>query len=377
MYEEPAIFYGEARYREYKRRQRVRFSEIEVLDALTAVSDAMAMAPDIVEEAEADHRAQFSNLLASWGKDTEVLGTEPYLDEVRANFAYQYVRGMTKLFERLERLLPGQQRKAMMPQRKAFTRQEPLLVQVERRILHEALGVQRRMQRNLDARRQREAGVLAYIWRSSDDEQVRDVHAFYDDRVFSWDDPPPGGHPGVAYGCRCVAEPLPPSVPAPPRPDPLPTEDALREQVRDLGLSLATLGVGRALWVGVPAALDGIRTLSRNAAQRLRGYRDERLARQTSRRLQDILMPNGRFIGRKGDGARIREVKGDEFSARKLYDELSTNGRAFKPKSYKGSEGRNLPNGDWVGFRPKSKSGPPAIDLKVQGINIRKIHFVE
>ncbi len=64
----------------------------------------------------------------------------------------------------------------------------------------------------------------------------------------------------MAYGCRCVAELLPPGVPAPPRPDPLPTEEELREQVRDLGLTLATLGVGRALWVGVPAALNGIRT---------------------------------------------------------------------------------------------------------------------
>lgn len=37
---------------------------------------------------------------------------------------------------------------------------------------------------------------------------VRDSHAAYDDRVFRWDDPPPGGHPGQAHNCRCWSEPI-------------------------------------------------------------------------------------------------------------------------------------------------------------------------
>lgn len=47
-----------------------------------------------------------------------------------------------------------------------------------------------------------------YIWRSRDDAQVRDSHAEYDDQVFSWDEPPAGGHPGQAHNCRCYAEPV-------------------------------------------------------------------------------------------------------------------------------------------------------------------------
>ena len=50
--------------------------------------------------------------------------------------------------------------------------------------------------------------VERYIWRSSDDSRVRASHADYDNRVFSWSDPPEGGHPGQGWNCRCTAEPI-------------------------------------------------------------------------------------------------------------------------------------------------------------------------
>lgn len=55
--------------------------------------------------------------------------------------------------------------------------------------------------------RQRGLGIRQYIWRSRDDGKVRSSHAHYDDQIFSWDDPPEGGHPGQAFNCRCHAEP--------------------------------------------------------------------------------------------------------------------------------------------------------------------------
>ena len=55
--------------------------------------------------------------------------------------------------------------------------------------------------------RQRDLGIRQYVWRSRDDGKVRSSHAQYDDQVFSWDDPPEGGHPGQAFNCRCHAEP--------------------------------------------------------------------------------------------------------------------------------------------------------------------------
>jgi SPP1 gp7 family putative phage head morphogenesis protein len=55
--------------------------------------------------------------------------------------------------------------------------------------------------------RQRALGIRQYVWRTRDDDRVRSSHAAHDNKVFSWDDPPEGGHPGQAWGCRCHAEP--------------------------------------------------------------------------------------------------------------------------------------------------------------------------
>ncbi|SDN50598.1 Phage Mu protein F like protein [Lutimaribacter pacificus] len=55
-------------------------------------------------------------------------------------------------------------------------------------------------------------GIQQYIWRSRDDAKVRGSHAAYDDRVFRWNNPPEGGHPGEAHNCRCYAEPVLPGV---------------------------------------------------------------------------------------------------------------------------------------------------------------------
>ena len=45
-----------------------------------------------------------------------------------------------------------------------------------------------------------------YIWRTQGDKDVRSTHANREGQIFSWDNPPPGGHPGEDYGCRCTAE---------------------------------------------------------------------------------------------------------------------------------------------------------------------------
>lgn len=55
--------------------------------------------------------------------------------------------------------------------------------------------------------RQRAAGIDEYIWSTSLDERVRDEHAEREGEVFSWDDPPFDGPPGVPINCRCVAKP--------------------------------------------------------------------------------------------------------------------------------------------------------------------------
>ena len=38
-------------------------------------------------------------------------------------------------------------------------------------------------------------------------------------------------------------------------------------------------------------------------------------------------------------------------------------------------KGVKLPNGDWVGYRPRSKSGSPTVDVSINGNPFNKIHF--
>lgn len=80
-------------------------------------------------------------------------------------------------------------------------RLRPLRAAMEERLLRAFAGL-------INQLRQEDLGIERYIWRSQDDAKVRDTHAEYDDRVFRWDEPPDGGHPGQAHNCRCYAEPI-------------------------------------------------------------------------------------------------------------------------------------------------------------------------
>jgi len=56
--------------------------------------------------------------------------------------------------------------------------------------------------------RQQSIGVTGYIWRTSQDDRVRETHAEKDGQRFDWNAPPSDtGHPGEDINCRCTAEP--------------------------------------------------------------------------------------------------------------------------------------------------------------------------
>jgi SPP1 gp7 family putative phage head morphogenesis protein len=59
----------------------------------------------------------------------------------------------------------------------------------------------------IDRVRQKHYGVKHYIWSTAKDSRVRSEHKKYDGKRYSWDDPPPDGHPGEAVQCRCTARP--------------------------------------------------------------------------------------------------------------------------------------------------------------------------
>ena len=60
----------------------------------------------------------------------------------------------------------------------------------------------------LNADRQQAAGLTDFIWRTSQDQAVRDMHAALEGQRFRFDDPPDVGLPGEDYQCRCHAEPV-------------------------------------------------------------------------------------------------------------------------------------------------------------------------
>lgn len=55
--------------------------------------------------------------------------------------------------------------------------------------------------------RQVDLGITHYIWRTVGDDRVRPAHRRRNGRRFSWNNPPPDGHPGQPVRCRCNALP--------------------------------------------------------------------------------------------------------------------------------------------------------------------------
>lgn len=64
----------------------------------------------------------------------------------------------------------------------------------------------------LTAYRQQNVGVKEYRWRGTLDERERDEHVDREGETFSWDKPPPDGHPGQPIRCRCWPEAILPSL---------------------------------------------------------------------------------------------------------------------------------------------------------------------
>jgi hypothetical protein len=91
--------------------------------------------------------------------------------------------------------------------------------------------------------------------------------------------------------------------------------------------------------------------------------------------IADLLQPDGKLIGQAGSSSRIRILKGGQAEAEILFRRLSSGGELVRGTSYPGSLVR-LPGGGQVGFRPTSKSGPPTIDVFIEGIGIREIKFL-
>lgn len=71
---------------------------------------------------------------------------------------------------------------------------------------------------NLNQARSQYVGSEGYIWRTSEDSDVRTLHRELNGKYFAWNDPPVAGekgeraHPGCIYNCRCYAESVIPDI---------------------------------------------------------------------------------------------------------------------------------------------------------------------
>jgi SPP1 gp7 family putative phage head morphogenesis protein len=68
---------------------------------------------------------------------------------------------------------------------------------------------------NFTEARARHAGSTHYVWKTSEDSDVRHDHQILNGKVFAWDDPPIAdqrsgtrSHPGCIWSCRCYAAPI-------------------------------------------------------------------------------------------------------------------------------------------------------------------------
>lgn len=91
--------------------------------------------------------------------------------------------------------------------------------------------------------------------------------------------------------------------------------------------------------------------------------------------LKGILKPGGKLIGEAGSPG-VRVLSGDIKAAEDLTLDLGKLGQIRNHPQVQDGVGIDLPGGGFIGFRPHSSSGGPAIDINVTGFDdFRKIHF--
>jgi hypothetical protein len=223
--------------------------------SLEVLFGAMVSVEDRLQTVAQGHRNTLIQRLEDHYQHDVDLGAEPYVPFLVSTYALQFYKTlnrMGKIGKKQPKKRKRRGKKAVgfaFPEAggyfcvKAFDPDKDLAPQVQRRIALEQARMEERFKQGLDGYRQETLGIEQYIWRTMDDGKVRALHRQYDDRTFSWDNPPADGHPGDAFGCRCTADPvLPERLPFEPAPPEISDEDwaALAQEVA-LTLALTVL----------------------------------------------------------------------------------------------------------------------------------------
>lgn len=156
------------------------------------------------------NRKEISRVIA------KAVGTDPFINEPWLNDQMQlFVADNVGLIKSVETRYFNDIQNVVMQGARAGIRHEEIAQQIEDKtgVAESRAKLIARDQVNkfngqLNSLRQKSLGLSKYIWRTSQDERVRDSHASREGETFSWSDPPSDGHPGEAIQCRCWAEPV-------------------------------------------------------------------------------------------------------------------------------------------------------------------------
>jgi len=158
-------------------------------------------------------------IIAALGVD--VYASEAGLAAIIEGFAAENVSLITNLAEQLVSNVEGATTRALAN----ATRHTDLAKEIEKimgvskkrakLIARDQIG---KLNGKVNHKRQTNLGINEYVWRTGKDRRVRGTpggafpnakysHYAREGKTFSWDEPPPDGHPGEPVLCRCGADP--------------------------------------------------------------------------------------------------------------------------------------------------------------------------
>ncbi len=94
------------------------------------------------------------------------------------------------------------------------------------------------------------------------------------------------------------------------------------------------------------------------------------------RRIVDRVTRDGVLIGTRGNGPDIQLLPGGLRAAERLFDYLRAGGMVYRRLGSNGAVIKLPGNVGFVTFRPKSESGPPALEINIIGNLFAKFHFL-
>lgn len=141
----------------------------------------------------------------------DVVGSEPWLKESINEFTRENVALIKSIPDRffgdLEKAIKMQVADGARPEEleSVLTDRFGVASWDAERIARDQVG---KFYGDLNRVRQTDLGIERFVWRTMEDNRVREEHEKLDGQTYEWADPPDEGTPGEPVMCRCYAEPV-------------------------------------------------------------------------------------------------------------------------------------------------------------------------